>query len=96
MKHQNKNSSSDKQEALLLKSLKNSELVTDGKYTNPRTWGTYDICDNSKKSNRFRFGNHPVRMNELNRKYNTCHIVAIFSSRELACELANLLNSNIK
>lgn len=95
MNHQNKNSYSEKQKALLLKSLNNSEYFLGEKYTNPRTWGTYDIFNNSEKSKRYRFGNHPVRMNELNREYKTCHVVAIFSSRELACELANLLNSNI-
>ena len=95
MKHQNKNSNTEKQKALLLKSLNNSEFVLGEKYTNPRTWGTYDISNNSENSKRFRFGNHPVRMNELNRKYKICHIIAIFSSRELACELANILNSNI-
>jgi hypothetical protein len=69
-----------------------SAVSIDGCYTNPRTYGVYEILAPTGYSRRFRFGNHPVRKAELTREYGDVKLENLFEDREHATKLANLLN----
>ena len=75
---------------LLAKSIEPSSVVVTGQYTNPRTWGVYEVP--AKSTTRFRFGNHPVRQQELVREFGTAKLIGLFESRSIARQLSALLN----
>lgn len=75
---------------LLAKAVEPSSVVVKGQYTSPRTWGVYELP--AESTTRFRFGNHPVRQQELVREFGTARLEALFTSRPLALQLAFLLN----
>lgn len=58
--------------SLMKKAVNPSQLKTEGNYTSPRSFGVYRLTANRDVGRRFRFGNHPVRMNELVRDYGQC------------------------
>lgn len=68
-----------------------------GSYTEPRTWGVYELKpkQNNLTKKIFRIGNHPIRKNELEREYGAVDVIALFTSRYLAIELAETLNQKI-
>jgi len=81
-------------ENLLLKSIfeKEVQIVPNNKnYTNPRTYGVYEILQ-THGANKFRFGNHPVRENELIREFDNVKRIGLFLDREDAKHLAYILN----
>jgi hypothetical protein len=81
-------------ENLLSKSiLENSIRIDpiDKNYTIPRTYGVYEILKVTD-AKRFRFGNHPVRENELIKEFESIKRVGIFLEREDAKILADFLN----
>jgi len=87
----------DKIEMLYLKAVDLETLRSDpndGRYTVPNTWGVYEIeatkCGPAGK--RFRKGNHPVRLQELQREFGEVKVGAVFSEEQLASELTELLN----
>ena len=86
----------NKKEFLLSKAISEHSIKIDSEnknYTSPRTFGVYKIeATNTKK---YRFGNHPVRENELIREFGNVKRYAIFLSRNDAKELSALLNSQI-
>ena len=61
--------------------------------TKPRTWGTFLIQDKNIDKKRYRFGNYPIRMEELKREYASIKLVALFKDRKDAEALANLLEN---
>ena len=69
-----------------------STLEADGNYTIPRSFGVYHIAADGNVGHRYRFGNHPVRMNELLRDFGDCESVALFIDRNDAKQLAIELN----
>ncbi len=81
---------------LLEKSISEQSVRIDSNnknYTNPRTYGVYEITisDNTKK---FRFGNHPVRENELIREFESnIKRIGLYLDREDAKYPAKILNS---
>lgn len=78
----------------LFKSIIGVSIPIDGEnknYTIPRTYGVYEIP--TTDSRRFRFGNHPVRENELSREFGGVKRTAVFLDREDARDFAKLLNS---
>lgn len=77
---------------LLRKSKDPKTLKPDGNYTVPRSYGVYKIKASGNVGRRFRFGNHPVRMNEIEREYGVCSVEALFADREDAKALTALLN----
>ena len=86
---------------ILPKSVPLASVLPDGKYTVPRSWGVYEIQlpDVSSNTRRFRFGNHPIRQQELAEEFSSVELIALFRDRAIANELARLLNSessNIK
>ena len=81
---------------ILRKSIPLASVLSDGKYTVPRSWGVYEIQqlpDVSLITRRFRFGNHPIRQQELATEFASVELIAIFRDRTIANELAQLLNS---
>jgi len=69
-----------------------SEVKSDGSLTSPRTWGVYELPESAGATRRFRFGNHPVRMHELEREFDGCALVYLFLSRSDAREAAALMS----
>jgi len=60
--------------------------------TKPRTWGTYSIPDEFVygRKKKYRCGNYPVRMKELERDYGSVKLEALFENRDDAKVLAEL------
>lgn len=77
---------------LLSISLDPAEIEVIGRYSDPRTYGVYALVGAKHSGRRFRFGNHPVRHNELARQYESVRLEALFIKRSDASELAALLN----
>ena len=78
-----------REKELLAKAVSRELVKVVGRYTYPRTWGVYRLECYCKC---FRFGNHPVRADELSRAYGDVELVALFGERGDAKELASLLN----
>jgi hypothetical protein len=91
MTHGKDNMNDVRKKELMALSIGPSTVSVEGYYTNPRTYGVYRIPRTKPGSRQFRFGNHPVRELELIRDGNVS-VVAIFTDRSHAEELANLLN----
>ena len=69
-------------------------LKSNGRYTSPPTWAVYCIESSTAPSTRrFRSGNHPVRMLELERRYGKAERIALYPKKRLASELVRLLNA---
>jgi len=64
-------------------------------WTKPRTWGTFLISDKTIGANkkRYRFGNYPVRMKELQKEYSSVELIALFEDKIDAEILADLLEN---
>jgi hypothetical protein len=74
------------------KSIDPSSVKSDGRYTSPRTWGVYQV-ECLPEGKRFRFGNHPVRQQELIRQYGEAQRVGrLYEARIDAKEAAYRLN----
>jgi len=80
--------------SLLAKSIDLSSLKPDGQYTNPKTWGVYEVerLLDGKRGKGFHFGNHPIRQQELIRQFGEAQLVALYGARIDAEEVAYLLN----
>lgn len=84
----------NKKEYLLSKVISENSVSPDSNnknYTSPRTYGVYEVKTNNTK--KYRFGNHPVRENELFREFGKVERLGIFLNRDDAKELSDLLNS---
>lgn len=82
-------------EHLLSKAIPEQAVESDTKnknYTNPRTFGVYEI-DISTAAKKFRYGNHPVRENELMREFGKVKRYSLFLRRDDAKALSDYLNS---
>lgn len=82
---------------ILRKSLPQTSVVRCGKYTEPPTWGVYKISapQSTASTRRYRFGNHPIRQQELSTEFSAAELLALFQDRADAIELARLLNSGL-
>lgn len=81
-------------EQLLSKSVTEKSVRIDVEHKNhtiPRSFGVYEIllATNAK---RYRFGNYPVRENELIREFGNIKRVGLFLDRKDAKVLADFLN----
>ena len=67
---------------------------TNSLLTTPRTWGTYSIPGEFVfgRKKKYRCGNYPVRMKELERDYGSVKLEALFENRDDAKALADLEN----
>lgn len=64
----------------------------DGMLTSPRSFGVYELPASVTGSRRFRYGNHPVRMHELQREFGSCTLRHLFLRREDAGSMSAQLN----
>ena len=78
---------------LMEKAVSLQRLRPDGNYTVPRSFGVYRLTGKGDVGKRHRFGNHPVREQELIRYFGECKVIALFLSRDDAESLARHLNS---
>ncbi len=62
--------------------------------TSPRSFGVYSLVKSASKltGRKYRFGNHPVRMNELERDFDKVELEGVFLDRDDAQRYASLLN----
>ena len=77
---------------LLALSIDASRLRADGNLTLPRSYGVYRLTGSRKSGRLHRFGNQPVRLQELIRDFGGASLEALFTERTHAVELASLLN----
>ena len=79
---------------LVGKTVQLEDIQPDGLYTIPRTYGVYELSRSISNTKRFRFGNHPVRFNELKKEFGVCTIYGniLYINRDDAKNRANLLN----
>ena len=83
------------EEGLIAKGVDPEQLTSDGYLTRPRSWGVYEIFPEPRSATRrFRQGNHPVRMKELEKEFGKVRLVRIFVAKGTAKELADHLNAN--
>lgn len=79
---------------LLAKSIDPSAVRLEGNYTNPKTWGVYQVLRlvDGRRCNGFHIGNHPVRLQELIRQHGEAQLISLHDVRIDAEEVAYLLN----
>jgi len=80
-------------QAITRYAINQNDVEENGRYTNPRSYGVYLLPANSPTNLFYRFGNHPVRMQELRREFGDCELKYLFKYRQYAMELASILNS---
>lgn len=84
----------DQMKQLERRAISPKDVKPDGVLTMPRSYGVYQLSTSVGPTRTFRFGNHPVRMMELEREFGVCQLRCLFRSREEACSMAALLNKS--
>ena len=82
----------DSVESIIRRAIDPASARVVGTLTEPRTYGVYQLPFGPAVSSRFHFGNHPVRMTELEREYGSCSLTYLFQTREDAEAVARTLN----
>lgn len=77
---------------LLLRAIDPSAVKLEGTLTNPPSFGVYAIADDEGDITHYRFGNHPVRMQELEDKFGSAELEYLFLNREDAAAMTATLN----
>lgn len=72
-----------------------SSVKPDGTLTDPSSYGVYQLPYSRGESSRFHFGNHPVRMQELEREFGSCTLIFLFLAREDAETVSRALNGRV-
>ncbi|WHP06441.1 MULTISPECIES: hypothetical protein [Acinetobacter] len=72
------------------------QVCLKGKLTEPRSYGVYALPLDTDGTRRFRFGNHPVRQQELTHEFGECTLFKLFLERKDAESLAKWLNQEIQ
>ncbi|MDH7451679.1 hypothetical protein QF205_01110 [Luteimonas composti] len=78
--------------ALRSRAIELTEVRVDGPTTRSRGWGVYRLPEGVGGTRAARYGNHPVRMQELQREFGSCRLEALFLAREDARALATAMN----
>lgn len=79
-------------QATITRAISPLSVRPDGRLTTPRSYGVYQVPATSGSTRRFRFGNHPIRMLELERELGACKLEHLFLSRAEATAVAAALN----
>jgi hypothetical protein len=79
-------------QAVVARAISERAVVMDGDLTRPRSFGVYQIPRANKAIRLFRYGNHPVRMRELEREFGSASLRHLFLSRQDAQRVAGELN----
>lgn len=69
-----------------------SSVKVEGTLTTPPSFGVYLVEDTDDGSRHYRFGSHPVRMQELEDRYGNCELEYLFLTQLEAAQLAATLN----
>jgi hypothetical protein len=64
-----------------------------GRLTVPPSFGVYRVPGAAASTRSYRFGNHPIRMRELENEFGSCKLEYLFTSREDAKALALALEA---
>jgi len=87
--------SEGRKRGLLALSISPSQVRVVGALTVPRSFGVYRVTGARRKGRLYRFGNHPIRQQEVINQYGGASLEALYTERKLAEELASLLNSRL-
>ena len=79
-------------EDLIQRAVEPSLVHIDGTLSSPPSFGVYLVVDPETGEERYRFGSHPVRQQELEDQFGGCDLEYLFLSRSDAAELASQLN----
>ncbi len=79
-------------QAIIQYSIPQNIVRTIGRHTSPRSYGVYELPPTAKDTRRYRFGNHPIRQEELIREFGNCKLAYLFPERHYAKTLADILN----
>jgi len=79
---------------LLALSIDPTQVRPNGTLTLPRTFGVYRLTGPRRHGRIYRFGNHPIRHQELINQHGGASLMALYTERRLAEELAALLNED--
>jgi hypothetical protein len=79
---------------ILQRAVRADSVRPDRWLTLPRSWGVYRLPADAGATRHFRFGNHPVRMTELEREFGACRLEHLFLSRDDAQQVAAALNGD--
>ena len=79
-------------EALQAQAVSPDSVQARGSLTVPRSYGVYELCEHVGPTKRFRYGNHPIRMRELEGGFPKCALRYLFLTRETAVAMASILN----
>jgi len=60
---------------LAARAIKPQAIRPNGPLTTPRRFGGYELLSPTPDTRRFRFGNHPVRLYELERERGSCRLL---------------------
>lgn len=83
-------------DALKSRSVDTDLLPINGIYTNPKSYGVYELINSNEANKKYRHGNHPIRLKELAREFVDCKVIATFLNRDDAALLTKLLNNQAK
>jgi len=83
----------DSTQAIIRRADSPSSVQVTGLLTDPPSYGVYMLPANCGTTRRYRFGNHPVRMQELKREFAHCTLKHLFLSRADAMALTSILNT---
>ncbi|WP_312103522.1 hypothetical protein [Acinetobacter venetianus] len=83
-------------EHLLKHAISPDQVTIKGHRTEPRSYGVYALPLDADGTRRFRFGNHPVRQQELKHEFGSCKLYQLFLDRKQAETLAKWLNKEIQ
>lgn len=78
---------------IVLRAISPLSVRADGQLTMPRSYGVYALPATAGTTRRFRVGNHPIRMRELEHEFSYCTLKYLFLSRADAVEVASALNA---
>ncbi|RZG84412.1 hypothetical protein [Acinetobacter venetianus] len=83
-------------EHLLKNAISPDQVTIKGYLTVPRSYGVYALPLDADGTKRFRFGNHPMRQQELKHEFGSCKLYQLFLDRKQAETLAKWLNKEIQ
>jgi len=76
---------------VLRRAISLNNVRPEGPLTSPRSYGVYSLPSNATGRS-YRFGNHPVRMRELEGEFGSCKLQYLFRTREDARLVAMALS----
>lgn len=79
-------------EDLIQRAVEPSRVHVDGTLSSPPSFGVYLVVDPETGAERYRFGAHPVRQQELEDQFGGCDLEYLFLSRSDAAALTSALN----